>query len=617
MLKASDDMEKRVPCKYCGRSHKATAQFCAVTGKPLIEEAKQNGKPDQSDIIIKESFTQPISQGVNDQASSLPPVSSLPSLSAKMLSLPGELTEPPAQPPQSVPPQPPAKPDTPPVKRAGPPPMEIAPSRAAAPKKGQEKCPLCGGFHKKGARYCGVTGKEIFRRKCPVCGKEVLLRKPDSRFCPLCGKDMGAICPYEDCKAPFSKRAPFCRVCRKKIVYCVYCKSANSIGNERCFNCDITLPEVTGQWPLFKGDLSRTGTSNETLQFPLYPKWSFPDKGDVKGFAAAPIIWRGTLYIGDMGGNLYALNQYSGEQIWSRPVREAIVSSPVIYHDTVYVATIEGKIYAVGAESGGIQWVYPKALGEKIASVESSLLIDNMHVYGITLAGEVFALSRDTGEPVWWYREHKVSLQECGRGVSPALSGNSLVVAVPGGRVVSLRTDTGEKQWVFPGDAPLSSPVCGTPSIWKNHVYAADRSGRIYALRLDTGEDSWHFSTQVDGAINSSVALGGGNLFVGTWAAFFYCLDAVAGGIKWRFRNERITVWDAISSTPCVLENQAVIFGTHSGYLYALDMQGQEIWSYRLEKEVLSSPVISDGFIYVIAQDGFLSAFYPRIAQKG
>ncbi|MHC9539922.1 MAG: PQQ-binding-like beta-propeller repeat protein [Vulcanimicrobiota bacterium] len=497
------------------------------------------------------------------------------------------------------------------------PPKESASSKAAAPKKDEEKCPLCSGFHKKGARFCSVTGKEIFRRKCPICGKEVLLRKPDSRFCPLCGKDMGAICPYEECKAPFSKRAPFCRVCRKKIIYCMYCNSANNVGNERCFNCDTPLPEVTGQWPLFKGDLSRTGTSNEALQFPLYPKWSFPDKGDVKGFAAAPIVWRGTLYIGDIGGNLYALNQYNGEQIWSRPVREAIVSSPAIDNDTVYVATMEGKIYAVGADSGGIRWVYPKALGEKIASVESSLLVDTMHVYGITLAGEVFALNRETGEPVWWYKEHAVPLQECGSGVSPALSGNTLVVAVPDGHVVALRADTGERQWLFPGDAPLSSPVCGTPSIWKNLVYAADRSGRIYALRLDTGEDSWHFSTQVEGAINSSLALGGGYLFVGTWAAYFYCLDVVAGGVKWRFRNERITVWDAISSTPFVLENQAVIFGTHSGYLYALDMQGQEIWSYRLEKEVLSSPVVSDGFVYVIAQDGFLSAFYPRIAQKG
>ena len=156
MLKASRNMEKRVPCKYCGRSHKATAQFCAVTGKPLMEEAKQNGKPDQSDIIIKESFTQPISPGVSDQASSLPPVSSLPSLSAKMLSLPGELTKPPAQPPQSVTPPapPPPKPDAPP-----PPPKDSRPSRAAAPKKGEEKCPLCGGFHKKGAQFCGVTGK--------------------------------------------------------------------------------------------------------------------------------------------------------------------------------------------------------------------------------------------------------------------------------------------------------------------------------------------------------------------------------------------------------------------------------------------------------------------------
>jgi outer membrane protein assembly factor BamB len=513
------------------------------------------------------------------------------------------------------PPPPPKKPEPPPPPLKKPEPPQAKNPKAADSGKGEEKCPLCRGYHKKGARYCSATGKEIFRRKCPLCGNEVLLKKPDSRFCPLCGKDMGALCPCEDCRTSFKRRAPFCPACRRKTVYCLYCKSANKVESERCFNCDTPLPPVTGDWPLFKGDPSRTGTAKELLDFPLYPKWSFPDKSDVKGFAAAPVIWHGTLYIGDAGGNLYALNQYNGEQKWSRPVRDAIVSSPAIDGGAVYVATLEGRIYAVGADSGGINWVYPKALGEKMAPVESSLLVDAERVYGITVTGEVFALDRKTGEPAWWYREHTLSAQETGSGVSPALSGDRLIVAVPDGHVAALRADTGQLLWLFPGDAPLPSPACGTPSIWKNLAYVADRSGKIYALRLDTGEDSWHYSTQIEGAIRSSMALGAGNLFVGTWASYFYCIDAVAGGVRWRFRNEKITVCDAISSTPCVLESQAVLFGTYSGYLYALDMQGQELWSYRLEKEVLSSPVVSDGFIYVITQDGFLNAFYPR--QKG
>jgi outer membrane protein assembly factor BamB len=51
---------------------------------------------------------------------------------------------------------------------------------------------------------------------------------------------------------------------------------------------------------------------------------------------------------------------------------------------------------------------------------------------------------------------------------------------------------------------------------------------------------------------------------------------------------------------------------SNSGYIYALDMVGNELWKYRLESEIISTPVVSDGFLYVVTASGFLYAFYPR-----
>jgi outer membrane protein assembly factor BamB len=57
----------------------------------------------------------------------------------------------------------------------------------------------------------------------------------------------------------------------------------------------------------------------------------------------------GTIYVGCNDGHLYALNAWSGDQMWDLEIGKAILSSPAIGADgVVYVGAEDGRLYAIG-----------------------------------------------------------------------------------------------------------------------------------------------------------------------------------------------------------------------------------------------------------------------------
>ncbi len=94
-----------------------------------------------------------------------------------------------------------------------------------------------------------------------------------------------------------------------------------------------------------------------------------------------------------------------------------------------------------------------------------------------------------------------------------------------------------------------------------------------------------------------------------------YDTSHVNGAIKWTFETG-----DGIESSPTIAEDGTIFFGSHDGYLYALNPDGTLKWKYKPAEPIyderwkhyaaiLSSPAIAeDGTVYVIAPDDFLHA---------
>lgn len=564
-------MDKLVKCVYCGKMHKVGALYCPNTGKQIPRGSVVKFKPQPTiPMNVELSPTQPIAS------------------------------------------------PTPAAAKGGGTPARV-PTPLPSGKTEGERCPFCGGFHKKGSRFCPITGEKIFRKTCPACEQEVILKKVDARFCPLCGASMVASCPYPDCRKPLPSIIPFCPHCFRKIRYCSSCRSPNAILQEKCTSCLASQCEGDGEWLTYKGNNTRSGFSRESLQFPLFIKWSYPDKVGSQVFLSSPIVWRGILFIGDNEGNLSALNQYSGKLKWARPTKGPVISTPAIDGGSLFVANADGKVFALDADNGKILWVFPRKREEMASSIKASILAGRGKVYvatSLAQSGEILSLEASSGTLQWKFSENEASGTSAGIQATPALTQDILIVASNAGFVYGLNADSGKVLWRFPKDSPLKAGIRAAPAVSEGIAYVGDRSGKMFALKVDTGEDTWHFSTEIEGSINSSPSLGANNLFVGTWAEYFYCLDKNAGGVGWSYRNEKITVWDAINQSPLVLDNKFVLYGSSSGYVYTLDMVGNDIWKYRLESEIISTPVVSDGFLYVVTASGVLYAFYPRTPKE-
>ena len=86
--------------------------------------------------------------------------------------------------------------------------------------------------------------------------------------------------------------------------------------------------------------------------------WEFQTEGSV--YSSPAIGPDGTVYVGSLDKNLYAINGKSGVKLWEFETGNQIeTSSPAIGSDgTVYVGSGDDKLYAINGQSGVKLWEF-------------------------------------------------------------------------------------------------------------------------------------------------------------------------------------------------------------------------------------------------------------------
>ncbi len=140
----------------------------------------------------------------------------------------------------------------------------------------------------------------------------------------------------------------------------------------------------------------------------------------------------------------------------------------------------------------------------------------------------------------------------------------------------------------------------------------------MYAVDVSSGVELWNnpFSCAM-----SSPAVSRGKVYIGSSNRKLHCYNADDGSERWN-----TTVNGPIYSSP-VVANNTVYFGTNTanGTIYALNAtDGTLRWSYALNPppgsyyNIMSSPAVSDGILFVGADDGRVYTFgeKPAITTK-
>src|SRR5437899_7125726 len=105
-------------------------------------------------------------------------------------------------------------------------------------------------------------------------------------------------------------------------------------------------------WPMFHQNPQHTGLSSFVGPSTPILKWKFTTLGPV---ISSPAIASGTIYIGSVDGNLYALNR-DGALKWKFSTGGRIESSPAVgSRGTIYVGSMDGYLYAINPH-GTLEW---------------------------------------------------------------------------------------------------------------------------------------------------------------------------------------------------------------------------------------------------------------------
>ena len=196
------------------------------------------------------------------------------------------------------------------------------------------------------------------------------------------------------------------------------------------------------------------------------------------------------LYLHNGFDELVAINEASGNKIWSKKFNLPLRGGITVTQNLVLLSDFEGNFYSINNETGEIIW--STFLANDANSVYTSarpiLARDKIIVPG---TGGAFVISKDTGEILWTENissnKNLPKLFHAGDIVAnPIYDDGVFYVVSQSGITAAFDINTSEELW--------SVPVGGfeTPSFSGGSLFINGNMGHLVAVDVKTGDVRWH-----------------------------------------------------------------------------------------------------------------------------
>ena len=361
-------------------------------------------------------------------------------------------------------------------------------------------------------------------------------------------------------------------------------------------------------WRFFKHDTARTGQTGTFTGGPdsAAALWIF-DTGTGKPIEGSPVTCRGNVIFGSADGNLYAVNNATGQQVWKYSTGSAIYGSPACPGDgRVYVGNDNGKVIALTEDAGSLVWQYATD-----GAIRNSPIVSSGSVYigspGKTGSFSIkfYSLKSDTGANQWTYKVAEDYTEPTYAG--PALgSGEIIVTGVKCVERIKVADGTSIQTGCLMGSYV---PYRTTPAVdtTNKRIYVGGDYNNLDALNATKLDDRWSFST--GGSVWSGPVISTDSKYVlfgsddGKLYAVHTGLAGTAGLKLWSFDTGA-----PLRGSPAV-DNGRIYVASRNGTVYALNIStGSVAWSYDSSSPMNSSPAISSQKLYIGTEDGKMFA---------
>ncbi|MET0546537.1 MAG: PQQ-binding-like beta-propeller repeat protein [Caulobacterales bacterium] len=186
-------------------------------------------------------------------------------------------------------------------------------------------------------------------------------------------------------------------------------------------------------------------------------------------------------------GEIVGLNAGNGQRLWSDALTRAgqltslasindIAGRPVISNGMIFAMSQSGLIAAIDERSGQRIWTRP------LASIQTPLVVGE-YVFAVSVDGEVVSMKRDTGAIRWVKQLTRYTNVKKKKGrivwAGPLMVGGQLVLASSEGKVNILDPGTGDvKKTLKIGNSVTVPPIAANQT-----VYLLNENADLIALR--------------------------------------------------------------------------------------------------------------------------------------
>ncbi|WP_298142108.1 outer membrane protein assembly factor BamB [uncultured Acinetobacter sp.] len=313
---------------------------------------------------------------------------------------------------------------------------------------------------------------------------------------------------------------------------------------------------------------------------------------------------QGQIFAADPKGEVTA---YQGKQrVWQSKISKAGISAGAVAGEgIVVVANKKGQLFALDQATGQTKWQ-----SQLSSAVLAPSLIQAGRVITLANDGTVFAHDISTGQQIWTYNLPKVDFSMRGTAAPVAVDPRTVLVAWANSYVYVIDTVTGIPQLqrrvsINDGRSDIQrlNDIDGEPVVAGRYLISTSYQGQLTAMDLASQQVIW----SEDASSLRSPVIFDNKVFVAQSSGQLTAYDITTGQQLWQ--NEQLL--NRRLSNPAVLGNQLVV-GDLDGVLHLVDPNsGNLIGRAKTSGEVRSLRTI-DQQLYVSSQKGTYSIWQNR-----
>lgn len=275
-------------------------------------------------------------------------------------------------------------------------------------------------------------------------------------------------------------------------------------------------------------------------------------KGEVSAFKGKQRLWQkkvskdnlssgveaaeGLVVVGNQKGQLFALDQQTGEQKWTAQLTGALLAPSLIHAGRVISVSNDGTVYAHEIATGAQVWTYNlpnvqfslRGMAAPVALDARNVLIASSNAY-------IYALDALSGVPKL---QRRVAVSDGRSDIQrlvdiygePVVAGQFVVTTSYQGQVTVL--DLASQQVVWSEDASSIQ----RPEVVGNGVFVAQTDGKIKAFEITSGQPLWENDQLLNRKLSNPVMLGT-DLVVGDLDGVLHLIDPRTGQITGRSKT--------------------------------------------------------------------------------